>query len=381
MSADTLMQVSVEPVPAWRELARDWQALEARSDASYFTSWGWIGTWLALLPHAVEARLVRCVAGGDTVGLGVVVERALRRHGFVGSRALFLHSTGDPALDEITVEYNGFLCDRHWPQAAGAMTRYLVEEQRGWDEIYLNGLTEARAYVAAAGAKLLCRRRTRPVHFIDLARIRAAGGDYLGAVGTSTRYNIRRSLKEYAKLGPIALDAAQNAQQALAYLEELKRWHQAYWNGKHQPGSFANPFFERFHRHLIESRFASGEIQLLRVRAGEPVIGYLYNFVYRDRVYNYQSGFDYGVCERYNRPGLVSHHAAIEHNLRQGRQAYDLLAGDSQYKRSLGIEAAELHWVVLQRPHWQFRVEHGLRNVKRWLARRAAPAVGTAVAE
>jgi hypothetical protein len=381
MSAGAPLKVSVEPLPGLDDLAREWQALETRSDASYFTSWGWVGTWLALLPPGVQARLVRGVAGGETLGLGVVVERRIRRHGFVASRALFLHTTGDPALDELTVEYNGFLRDRRRPEVATAMTRFLVDDYPGWDEIYLDGLTDAAAYSAPTDADLLCRRRTRQVHFVDLDRVRNAGGDYLGSVGSNTRYNIRRSRKEYRKLGPITIDAAANIEQGLDYLEQLKTWHQAYWNEKGHAGSFVSAFFENFHRRLIRERFAAGEIQLLRVRAGERVVGYLYNFVYRGRVYNYQSGFDYGACERYNRPGLVSHHAAIEHNLQQGAHAYDLMAGDSQYKRSLGTQVGELQWVVLQRPQWQFRLEHGLRNVKRWFARRAAPAMGAAVPE
>ncbi len=381
MSASVPSIVTVGPLPAWDDLAREWQSLEARSDASYFTSWGWVGTWLALLPRSVQAQLVRAACGDETIGLGVVVERRLRRHGFVASRALFLHATGDRELDELTVEYNGFLRDRRRPEAATAMMRFLVDEYPGWDEIYLNGLADAGAYAVPASANLLCRRRIRQVHFVDLDRIRSTGGDYLGAVGPNTRYNIRRSQREYKKLGPITIDAAANVEQALDYLERLKTWHQAYWNEKGHAGSFVSAFFEDFHRRLIRQRFAAGEIQLLRVRAGERVVGYLYNFVHRGRVYNYQSGFDYGVCERYNRPGLVSHHAAIEYNLQGGERVYDLMAGDSQYKRSLGTQVAELQWVVLQRPQWQFRLEHGLRNVKRRLARRTAPAAGAAVPE
>jgi hypothetical protein len=381
MSASAPLNVTAGPLPALPDLAREWQALEARSDASYFTSWGWVGTWLALLPPAVQSRLVRGAAGDETVGLGVVVERRIRRHGFVASQALFLHTTGDPALDELTVEYNGFLRDRRRPEVATTMTRFLVDEYPGWDEIYMDGLADAGAYIAPVGANLLCRRRTRQVHFVDLDRIRSTGGDYLGSVGSNTRYNIRRSQKEYRKLGPITLDSATSVEQALDYFDRLKTWHQAYWNEKGHAGSFVSAFFESFHRRLIRERFAAGEIQLLRVRAGERVVGYLYNFVYRGRVYNYQSGFDYGVCERYNRPGLVSHLAAIDYSLQQGAHAYDLLAGDNQYKRSLGTQVGELQWVVLQRPQWQFRLEHGLRNVKRWFARRAAPAMGAAVPE
>ena len=60
-------------------------------------------------------------------------------------------------------------------------------------------------------------------------------------------------------------------------------------------------------RRLLEAAFARGETQLLAIDAGPRRIGYIYNFLYRGRVYNYQSGFDYQVCDKHNRPGLVAH--------------------------------------------------------------------------
>src|SRR6185295_8626016 len=123
------------------------------------------------------------------------------------------------------------------------------------------------------------------------------GGDYLESLGKNTRYNIRRSLKEYRRLGEPTLEEAGSVTQALEYLEHLSALHQSYWRGKGLPGSFANGFFDTFHSRLVETRFDEGVIQLLRVSVGDVVIGYLYNFVYRGRVYNYQTGLNYGACE------------------------------------------------------------------------------------
>ena len=89
-------------------------------------------------------------------------------------------------------------------------------------------------------------------------------------------------------------------------LEQLKALHQTSWRRRGQPGCFATPIFETFHRGLISRRFRHGEIQLLRAAAGTQPIGYLYNFAYGDRVYAYQSGFDYAADGRL-KPGLVTH--------------------------------------------------------------------------
>jgi hypothetical protein len=43
------IRVRLEPVDLDR-LGQGWRTLEARSDASFFQSWGWIGCWLRHLP-------------------------------------------------------------------------------------------------------------------------------------------------------------------------------------------------------------------------------------------------------------------------------------------------------------------------------------------
>ena len=77
-----------------------------------------------------------------------------------------------------------------------------------------------------------------------------------------------RARRLYAAIGPLSLRAASSADEALAMLEQLKALHQKSWRRRGQPGCFATPIFETFHRDLIRDRFRSGEIQLLRAAAG-----------------------------------------------------------------------------------------------------------------
>jgi CelD/BcsL family acetyltransferase involved in cellulose biosynthesis len=108
-------------------------------------------------------------------------------------------------------------------------------------------------------------------------------------------------------------------------------------------------------------------VQLLRTRAGDgKIVGHLYNFVYRGRVYCYQSGFARFADNRM-KPGLVSHHLAIVMSRAGGLRYYDFLAGDSRYKRSLSNRVGEMVWIVMQRPALRFTIEHRLRGAKQRL--------------
>jgi CelD/BcsL family acetyltransferase involved in cellulose biosynthesis len=147
----------------------------------------------------------------------------------------------------------------------------------------------------------------------------------------------------------------------LCYLDQLKLLHQQYWRGRGCPGAFATPYFEAFHRALIGESWGRGEIELLRVRAGPRIVGLLYNFIFRGRVYAYQSGFDYALLPR-GRPGLLCHWLAIERHRAAGASIYDFLGGDNRLKRSLSSNESELYWLALRcrAPEWR-----GFRSI-RW---------------
>ena len=312
------------------ELEPLWRGLESRADASFFQSWLWIGTWLESLPPRVEAMLLRVDRGDEVLALGILVRRRLTRYGILRSRGLFLNCTGEPQLDEITIEYNGLLCARGEEHPAmRACTHFLFRGARDCDELYLDGLHRPQELdsLVLIGTRVR-RRRQRNFHFVNLGRLRGDGHNFLGTLGAKTRHNIRRSIREYEKRGPLGLHEAQSAPQAHAYMSRLRHFHRQYWELKGQPGSFSNDFFTRFHERLIDRIFAEHAVQLLRITAGDTEVGYLYNFLYRGRVYNYQGGFNYSVNATQNRPGLICHTYAVQHNLEQGAAIYDFMAGD-----------------------------------------------------
>ena len=351
-----------------------WRDLERRSHCSFFQSWGWIGCWLNLLPQGLNPRALIVSAGSNVVGLGIVVANQELRHGFLRSRVLHLSETGDLRFDRIGIEYNGLLAE--WPDADSVLSTclaWLKETDPSWDEVNVGGLDPAgaRAWADCAralGLRVVIRDKRR-YDYVDLESLRVGGTDYLARLSRNTRHQIRRALRLYAARGPLAIEVARDIGQALDFLAQLKRLHQAYWTGRGLPGAFANPFFEQFHRDLIEMRFEAGEIQLIRVSVGEKAIGSLYNFAKDGRVYAYQSGFEYDQDPKL-KPGLVSHYLAIEHNIRAGAKIYDFMAGDGRHKRSLGTDFGHLTWLVLQRKRAIFRLENAFRS----LSRRAWPA-------
>jgi CelD/BcsL family acetyltransferase involved in cellulose biosynthesis len=138
-------------------------------------------------------------------------------------------------------------------------------------------------------------------------------------------------------------------------LDEMAVLHQAAWQARGKPGSFAQPFFSRFHHALIRMAVPRGEVALLRMSVNGTVIGILYNFVFRGRMSAYQSGFVYRPGDRASRPGLTCHHAAIRGAMAEGADIYDFLAGEDRYKRSLSDAEHRQTWAEAG-PIWSPRL-------------------------
>lgn len=369
------IKTRVEEIGAHDSLARDWQDLEQRSTHSFFQSWTWIGTWLGQLPPQFRPHVVTSRQGARIVGLSVIVPRSVRRYGVLRSKGLHLNEAGDPYHNGPYIEYNGTLAEDSY---ADAVTRdslaCLADHFPDFDEIHLSGVEGALGDLcqeAAAGLGLTpwVRHRAR-ANQVDLEGVRRGGRDYLQYLSRNTRAQIRRAMRAYAEAGPLTLTAAGDADEALRYLDRLKGFHQATWARRGQPGAFSNAFFEKLHRTLIRQHFASGAVQVLKVAAGNAEVGYLYNFRHHERVYAYQTGFNYQGQNRL-KPGLVGHTLAIEHNLEQGAGIYDFMAGEERHKASLGTAAPiDLTWLVLQRDRLKYRLERLLLPLARRMARR-----------
>jgi CelD/BcsL family acetyltransferase involved in cellulose biosynthesis len=352
-------------------LALEWQALERESAASFFTGWTWVSCWLEHLDGAALRRLVllRVRQGGRTVGLGLWSRRTLLRLRCLPSRALLLHATGRPELDDLSAEHNALLARADIDdEVVAAACAALLERCPGIDQLVVPRASVLPPAVAAlaAGAGLRLRSTSEPAYRIDLQALGAR--PYLDTLGAATRSAVRRSLRLYEALGPVRLESAASVPEALHFLERLRHWHQRHWRARGLPGAFANPRFEAFHQKLVARGFDAGAVRLLRLRAGAHEVGLLYAFVHRGQMLVYQSGLHLDLVERNHHPGLVLHALAVQHAADSGLQGYDLMAGEARYKRQLASECYPMLTWSLHRPGPALWLEEGWRAAKRRIA-------------
>ena len=359
------------------ELKGLWTVLEAEAEHSFFISWAWIHTWLACMrKENIAPKLLIIEQNGRAIAAGLLVYCKPRRHYLWSPRTWVLNATGDEALDTVFVEYNGLLAVRGFENAAWReWAEYLERVESTWDEVRLDGVPPSVLTHWKREGVALRDETPRTGRYVDLEPIRAAGKAFGEQLSKNTVRKVRQTRTAFEKLGAITTRVALNSGEARQFFNEMKTLHESRWQaiggGR---GAFTHPMFERFHTELIAKHFDSGCLQLFKASAGETTVGILYNFVYHGQVLQYQSGLNYALIARNESPGLLTHALSVDYNVAQGMSRYDLLVGDSQYKRSLAPNAYELWWGVIQQDRYKFRAEEllrrGVRGARAMLNRR-----------
>lgn len=349
-----------------------WLDLEARSDRPFFLSWMWIGVWLSTIED--EPLLCQFYRGERLVGLGFLVSKMQTRHGILKSRQYYLNATGNPNIDSITIEYNSFLTETgEEGNVWQAFADYLnVANELAWDEIIIPGLTSHLATsISGLGTPTLLRSKAGS-YFLDLDAHRLRHGssleEFVATLGKNTRSQIRRSLKLYKERGDILYERADSPAAAWAFLQECAPFHAKRWEAKGGTGAFDRAHYSAFHKSLIDEYFDSGELEVIRISAGDQAFAWLYNFIDKGRLYFYLCAFRFEQDNRL-KPGLVAHSLCITEHLKLDTGIYDFMGGDNRYKSSLGEAGPDIQTIAIQRSCLKFKIEGLLRRLKNKLLR------------
>ncbi len=326
------MDVRVEYPADVLSLAQRWQSFAAGVPCSFFQSWAWIGCFAT--ERFDRPVLISVYRAGAPVAMALFNRRRHR---------LWLVESGRPGWDTLFIEHNGVLLAPGEAQWQTEALRACLAAALRLGSVVMSGIGAAEWANLAGLQAIVVAQQTRSAPFVTLL------DQPLAHVSANTRYQLARSARRYGALGRLHVTRAGSAAEAHRFLDELASLHQRYWTGRGKPGAFADPRFLGFHHRLIDQTqdAAEGAVDLLRVTAGDKVVGYLLNFRFRRRVYAYQSGFNYADAPAHAKPGMTCHQQAIAYYAAEGMGVYDFLAGDDRYKTSLANGQAEMHWVTL----------------------------------
>lgn len=348
----TTMSRPIFDEPGLAHLKQRWRSLAATAGASYFQDWGWVGCMAG--ERYADPVLIEVHRNETLVGLALFD----RRNG-PGGTSLHLQESTDPPLSSIFVEHNGPLVSITDPvlrQAVlASLFTYAINGPLGAvvtraRRLVLSGVTADCADAASMTGGLVAEKSARVAPYADLLSDEPAGS-FIQRLSRNTRHQLRRSNRVYAAQAPLTISRAETVEAGLAFLSDMILLHDRTWTARGKAGAFSTPAVRRFYRELLTNGIPAGEVDLLRVAAGDAAVGYLMNFTHSGTVSAYQSGFDYASAGSHQKPGLTCHYLAIEHYQARGFHTYDFLAGADRYKLSLANAQRGLHWLSVI-PAW-----------------------------
>ncbi|MBB6191301.1 CelD/BcsL family acetyltransferase involved in cellulose biosynthesis [Sphingobium wenxiniae] len=342
------------PLPDRTTLEARWRALEARSEASFFLGWTWIGAWLDA--YDVRPELLAVIDGDQDVALALVGHAMTPR--LLGRTAtLCLNQAGHGVVDRPFIEYNGLLTQTGREAPAAQAVLSALAARRDWRVMHLAGVAPGSALL-----DLPAHRRTKlddsPVYQVDLEAVRAAGGDYLSLLSANTRGQIRRAVREHGNALPAVTRAAHA--DIGPWLDEMHRLNR----GRHADNAWDDDAFRHFAAVIAGRGLEGGEVELLRFTGADGPVGLLLNFIHRGVALNYQSAFAAPRSAK-DKPGLLCHAAAVGDYAARGFRLYSLLAGKDRYKQSLATCEERLEWWALERFSPRLEAEAALRRLLR----------------
>lgn len=358
-ASDVTMRLKIMSASSRAEVLTAWRTLENEVRNQRLTcSSLWTETWLKHFGSIVPHQFALGIRNGSVCGIALLTEGVSQSAGPFSLRTRHLGTAGEPDSESVCVEYNSLLCD---PADTAQFSQLLwdwIQQKTTCDELRLDGFDSEsiEAFLLKNPGSLVERKSS---YFVDLKSIRESGEEPIMRLGSRTRSKIRRTLRDLADARG---EWAESVTRAEELFHQMKQLHQAHWTSCGYPGVYASQRFADFHLDLLHRALPQRKMGLFGVTAGGRLIGCCQVLMDRQRVLLYQ-------CGRAPAEGQISNGVALDYlciceALRRGYDAIDFLAGETEHKRRLSTNRAELAWVTWRRPTFKNRAIDTLRRIK-----------------
>ena len=356
--------------PSYDEAKALWESAAIENE-NIFLSWIWLGPWLEAIQNHANVSLFVVRQNEDIVATVFFVLQNQRRKKLITSRQLHINELCKSPYNMI-IEYNGIAIKPGMEEPVYDLFCDFLQLNSNWDEFVINAIPfdayEQLKKRLNLDTEIMNQGMSRQA-FLEPDKHDTSQSLKQSLLSSNKRSQINRSIKYIQKLhGDITVDLADSTDKAIEYFDQLGELHTNYWRKKGLPGSFANQNWVEFNKKIIRNGFDKNQIQLFHIHCGDFTIGYLYNLVYKNKIYNVQSGFNYLEDNKF-KPGFISHWLAIEYCWQKGIEVYDFLAGGEEYKKSFANNEIELIWLKFKRPKLSFTIEKILKTIWRKIKR------------
>jgi len=305
-----------------------------------FLSPAWQRSWLGSIdefPQLVVFKRENHIVGYTLIGY----RRPIKR---LPVYVALLNRSGQSQQDQVWIEFNNIIssqADRS--SCIHALLKHVFDTKMNCRLTVSMCDTSDEWLKAAQKHKIKTHLEVTPGYRLEMGNKHTAS--IINQFSSNTRSQIRRALKKATvRYGSVTVTEA-NSENNTVFLQALGEFHKKRWGQTTQGSGFDNNYFLTHHNTLITHYFTSTAI--LKIEAGNTILGYGYYLIVDNTVYFYCSGINYDVANNHLKPGYILHYMAAMHFAEKGFCTYDFMGGESQYKASLSNEEYAFHTITL----------------------------------
>lgn len=350
-----------------QSLEEIWSQLYSKTNSNAFLSPNWIYPWLDLMLKTNQVLWsVEANVNKEVCGLALFVETLNTRHKVFKYRQLWLHRSGNDALDQIWIEHNDFLIK---DDAKGRITEAMWQATKDFfphiDEfvVGLSHESQLRRHRAALPNMFEWEYSKNIGWSIALNKFPDIDA-YEQSLSKQLQKQLRRS-KSLIESKGFLITISQSKTHFAECWREIAPLHQLNWG---ETSGFNNDMFNQFFENFIDNCCERETFSVSIKKEDSDFAGAIVGFISNDVAYFYLSS-NIKHTDNKIKIGLTLHHEVIRWCLTKGITKYDFLAGDYRYKRSFATDCDSYSMVFFQRRKLSMRIEHFLRKVKKKLAR------------
>jgi len=354
------LRLKVMPASAKAEALFLWRKLELELGNQRLTcSSLWTEIWLNHFGQQVPHQFAVGVRNGAVCGMALLTQGVRERAGPFQLATWHVGTAGEPESDSVCVEYNALLVGANDECDFTIALFDWAREQTNCDEFHLEGFDSRsiQDFLLKCPTAHVVRKTS---NYFDLRPCRNENVDPMVKLGTHTRANIRRTLRD---LGDVRSEWAETPARAEQLFHELVNLHQTRWNSVGKPGVYSSRRFYDFHLELLWHAVPLGLTTIVGLTAGDRLIGCSHLLIDNHRGLFYQCGW--APTGGRTSTGLALDYLCICECLRRGYDEVDFLAGDTEHKRRLSTNQAELAWVVWRRSNLKNAAIATMRRLKK----------------
>lgn len=352
LSANTSISLRASVLTAdldFDALASEWDGLLEQSDQRvFFLRWAWNRLWWRLLrPRDSQLFIVTCRdEQGALVGLAPFYLRQLRTAGIPHLRELLFLGSGIYAQ---TSEYLDIVARRGYERVVADAIVECLERSNDWDRLRLEEVSASSVMLALLQGALgedaqaeVCNRS----YYVDTT---VDWETFITGLSNSARSNALRRTRRLLESHNCRLKRVESGAELESAMDALVRLHQARWQSKGEPGTFALPNVEEFLKQAMRISLGEQRLGLTTLAVDGAIAAVRLDFLDNHIAHAFQAGFDPAYANR--SLGSVMNALCIRAYIEDERVfEYDLMGGSAAYKESWTNEYKDSIRLTLDRP-------------------------------